>query len=79
MKKPMFAQTLQCILFAFIFLISTSTADTLFRIGSTSKAFVHGQPIRGYVRWFSIWATPALSIATIYLAWWGVIGIRTWN
>ena len=37
------------------------------------------QPIRSFVRWFSICVTTALLIATIYLAWWGVIGIRTWS
>jgi hypothetical protein len=37
------------------------------------------QPIRGYVRWFSVCVTSALLIATAYLAWWGVIGIRTWS
>jgi CubicO group peptidase (beta-lactamase class C family) len=35
--------------------------------------------IRGYVRWFSIAVTSALLIAIGYLAWWGVIGIRTWS
>jgi len=37
------------------------------------------QPIRGYVRWLSICTTWALVIAVVYLAWWGVIGIRTWS
>jgi len=37
------------------------------------------QPTRSYVRWFSFAVTPALLIATAYLAWWGVIGIRTWS
>jgi CubicO group peptidase (beta-lactamase class C family) len=35
--------------------------------------------IRGSVRWYSIAATSALLIAALYLAWWGVIGIRTWS
>jgi CubicO group peptidase (beta-lactamase class C family) len=34
--------------------------------------------IRSGVRWFSIAVTSALLIATAYLAYWGVIGIRTW-
>jgi CubicO group peptidase (beta-lactamase class C family) len=34
--------------------------------------------IRRSVRWFSIVATAALLIATAYLAYWGVIGIRVW-
>ena len=37
------------------------------------------QPIRAFVRWFSIAVTSALVIATAYLLWWGVIGIRTWS
>jgi len=37
------------------------------------------QPIRRFVRWFSIAVTSALIIATAYFAWWGVIGIRTWS
>jgi CubicO group peptidase (beta-lactamase class C family) len=35
--------------------------------------------IRKFVRWFSIAVTAAMFIATVYLAWWGVIGIRTWS
>lgn len=35
--------------------------------------------IRSSVRWFSIAVTSALLIATAYLAYWGVIGIRTWS
>jgi CubicO group peptidase (beta-lactamase class C family) len=34
--------------------------------------------IRRLVRWYSIAVTTALLIATVYLAYWGVIGIRTW-
>jgi CubicO group peptidase (beta-lactamase class C family) len=37
------------------------------------------QRVRRFVRWFSIAVTSALVIATAYLAWWGVIGIRTWS
>ena len=37
------------------------------------------QHIRGYVRWFSIFATAGLLVANVYLSWWGVIGIRTWK
>ena len=36
-------------------------------------------PIRGFVRWFSVAVTSALLLAAAYLAWWGVIGIRTWS
>jgi CubicO group peptidase (beta-lactamase class C family) len=35
--------------------------------------------IRSSVRWFSIVVTSALLIATAYLAYWGVIGIRLWS
>lgn len=36
------------------------------------------QEIRRSVRWFSAFVISALLIAAGYLAWWGVIGIRTW-
>ncbi|HEY3988242.1 MAG TPA: serine hydrolase [Acidobacteriaceae bacterium] len=36
------------------------------------------QQIRKGVRWFSIAVTLALLVATVYLAYWGVIGIRLW-
>jgi CubicO group peptidase (beta-lactamase class C family) len=34
--------------------------------------------IRRSVRWFSAAVTTGLSIAAVYLAYWGIIGIRTW-
>jgi hypothetical protein len=34
--------------------------------------------IRRFVRWHSIVVTSALLVAVVYLAYWGVIGIRTW-
>ncbi len=37
------------------------------------------QQIRVYVRWYSIAVATALLIAASYLAWWGVIGLRTWS
>jgi CubicO group peptidase (beta-lactamase class C family) len=37
------------------------------------------QEIRRYVRWCSIVVTAALVTAALYLAWWGVIGLRTWS
>jgi len=37
------------------------------------------QEIRRCVRWHSIAVTSALLIAAAYLAYWGVIGIRTWS
>ncbi len=36
-------------------------------------------PIRRFVWSFSVAVTSALLIAAAYLAWWGVIGIRTWS
>jgi len=36
------------------------------------------QEIRRSVRWYSIAVTSALLITALYLAFWGVIGIRTW-
>jgi hypothetical protein len=30
------------------------------------------------VRWYSGIVSVALLIALIYLAWWGIIGLRTW-
>jgi hypothetical protein len=35
--------------------------------------------IRASVRWYSIAVTTALLIAVVYLACFGVIGIRTWS
>jgi CubicO group peptidase (beta-lactamase class C family) len=35
--------------------------------------------IRRSVRWYSTVVTATLLIAALYLAWWGVIGIRTWS
>jgi len=35
--------------------------------------------IRRSVRWYSTAVTTALLVAALYLAWWGVIGIRTWS
>jgi CubicO group peptidase (beta-lactamase class C family) len=37
------------------------------------------QEIRKSVCWFSLVVTAGLLIAALYLAWWGVIGMRTWN
>jgi CubicO group peptidase (beta-lactamase class C family) len=37
-----------------------------------------GEGVRRGVRWYSGIVSVALLIALIYLAWWGVIGLRTW-
>jgi len=61
-------------------LFVTSLLFALFTLLSLLALWkARNQPIRGYVRWFSICVTSALVIATVYLAWWGVIGIRTWS
>ena len=58
-------------------------ATLLFAMCSIASAIAliaaRHQQIRSYVRSFSIFATAALLIATAYLSWWGVIGIRTWK
>jgi hypothetical protein len=55
----------------------------IFAIASLASAgalwLARKQPVRKGVRWFSIAVTAALLIATAYLAWWGVIGIRLWT
>ena len=54
----------------------------LFTLASLASAFAlwlaRKQEIRASVRWFSIAVISALLIAAVYLAYWGVIGIRTW-
>ena len=58
-------------------------ATLIFALASLGSALAlwraRNQPIRKFVRWFSIAVTSALVIATAYLLWWGVIGIRTWS
>ena len=39
----------------------------------------NGFAIRRFVWSFSVAVTSALLIAAAYLAWWGVIAIRTWS
>jgi CubicO group peptidase (beta-lactamase class C family) len=61
-------------------LFLTSLLFALFTLASLWALWkARKESIRGFVRWFSICVTSALLIATIYLAWWGVIGIRTWG
>jgi CubicO group peptidase (beta-lactamase class C family) len=55
------------ILFAVMVLMSTWAVVT----GS-------GEGVRRWVRWYSGIVSLALLIALVYLAWWGVIGVRTW-
>jgi CubicO group peptidase (beta-lactamase class C family) len=55
----------------------------LFALASVASAIAlwlaRKQEIRRFVRCFSIAVTAALLIAAAYLAWWGVIGMRTWS
>lgn len=46
--------------------------------GAVALWLARRQPVRKSVRRFSIAVTAALLIATAYLIWWGVIGIRLW-
>ena len=55
------------VLFAVMVLMSTWSVLT----GS-------GEGVRRGVLWYSRIISLALLIALVYLAWWGVIGIRTW-
>ena len=54
----------------------------IFAVASLASAvalwLARNTEIRRSVRWFSIAVTTALLIAAVYLAYWGVIGIRTW-
>ena len=43
-----------------------------------SAAFVRGEGVRRWVRWFSAVVSVALLVALSYLAYWGIIGLRTW-
>lgn len=46
--------------------------------GAVSLWLVRKREIRWSVRWFSTAVITALLIAAVYLAYWGIIGIRTW-
>jgi hypothetical protein len=47
-------------------------------MSSWSFVTASGEGVRRGVRWYSGIVSLALLIALIYLAWWGVIGVRTW-
>lgn len=57
-------------------------ATILFAVASVGNILVlwrvPKQAVRGIVRAFSILVTTALVIAAAYLAYWGIIGLRTW-
>jgi hypothetical protein len=70
------------------------TDTTLFRIGSTSKAFAslsilklasvlalllaRRKEVRKLVYWGSVAVIVPLAIVAAYFAYWGVIGVRMW-
>jgi hypothetical protein len=61
-------------------LFVTTLLFAIFSLAAASALWqARNQPIRRFVRWFSTFVTLALLIAAVYLAWWGVIGIRTWS
>lgn len=66
-----------------IYSVALFLSTLVFALASVAGAFclwkARNQPIRKFVRSFSIAVTSALLIATAYLLWWGVIGIRTWS
>jgi CubicO group peptidase (beta-lactamase class C family) len=66
-----------------IYSVALFLTTLVFAVASVAAALslwkARNQPIRKFVRWFSIAVTSALLIATVYLLWWGVIGIRTWS
>jgi hypothetical protein len=47
-------------------------------MSSRSVVAAHGEGVRRGVRWYSGIVSVALLIALVYLAWWGIIGLRTW-
>jgi CubicO group peptidase (beta-lactamase class C family) len=51
-----------------------ATLDSIFALWQARK-----QEIRWGVWWFSMVVTGGLLVAVVYLAWWGVIGLRTWS
>jgi CubicO group peptidase (beta-lactamase class C family) len=55
----------------------------LFGLASLASAYAlwraRKQEIRRYVRWYSTAVTAGLLIAALYLAWWGIVGLRTWS
>ena len=66
-----------------IYSVALFLSTLIFALASAAGAFclwkARNQPIRKSVRSFSVAVTSALLIATAYLLWWGVIGIRTWS
>ncbi len=47
-------------------------------LGAWAVVAAGSDGVRRYVRWFSGFVSIALLIALVYLAYWGVIGLRTW-
>jgi len=65
-----------------VYSVGICLSTVLFAFASVASALSLGQAwkreIRGFTRWHSVLVTAGLLIATLYLAYWGVIGIRTW-
>lgn len=59
----------------FLATIAFATASVASALASWSAP---AGPVRKVVRRFSIIVTTALLVATVYLAYWGIIGLRTW-
>jgi len=63
--------------------IGLCLASLLFALASLASAvslwLARKREIRRWVRRFSVFVTAGLAIAALYLACWGVIGIRTWG
>jgi hypothetical protein len=57
-------------------------ASLAFAVASLGNAIAWwrapAEGVRGGVRFFSMIVTVALLIATAYLAYWGIIGVRSW-
>jgi hypothetical protein len=60
-----------------LFLTTLAFAATTI-MGAWSVATAPPALVRPAVRWFSIVVSVALMIGLAYLAYWGVIGVRTW-
>jgi hypothetical protein len=57
---------------------STSAFGVASVASAVSLWLARKREIRRSVRWFSTAVTSALLIVAVYLAYWGIIGIRTW-
>jgi len=62
--------------------VGVCLSSLLFGVAAVASAIAlrltRKEATRSFTRWFAWLTTPALLVAALYLAWWGVIGIRTW-